>query len=281
MTALFGCLYYAALRPEEAVALRNADCPLPGSGGGGMKVVGYLDRLSATAGTDIRCMVSTQADAVDVDVVRLIHGDTSPAGPGMKTEPVTSVPARSIPGRVQNTFTGSCMVAEGLGQNPVAGTSVSAVIQPTLPEAGHDQGIAALVDAEGTPLLALVVDCDADLVVRDVARARNLCSLAIRWRRGAWYQVRVTVSLDASVHLSCRLARAGGHAAQAEETTVVAARFDSEFSGLVAGAVCCPNVNAQWQPPAPSTARLRTRASRGPMPQESPRSWQTGGSSTT
>ena len=29
MTASFGCLYYAALRPEEAVALRFADCHLP------------------------------------------------------------------------------------------------------------------------------------------------------------------------------------------------------------------------------------------------------------
>jgi integrase len=32
LTAFFGCLYYAALRPEEAVALRLADCHLPGSG---------------------------------------------------------------------------------------------------------------------------------------------------------------------------------------------------------------------------------------------------------
>jgi integrase len=32
LTAFFGCLYYAALRPEEAVALRLPDCHLPGSG---------------------------------------------------------------------------------------------------------------------------------------------------------------------------------------------------------------------------------------------------------
>ena len=29
MEAFFGCLYYAALRPAEAVALREADCVLP------------------------------------------------------------------------------------------------------------------------------------------------------------------------------------------------------------------------------------------------------------
>ena len=29
LTAFFGCLYYGALRPEEAIALRLADCYLP------------------------------------------------------------------------------------------------------------------------------------------------------------------------------------------------------------------------------------------------------------
>jgi integrase len=34
LTAFFGCLYYAALRPEEAVALHLADCQLPTAGWG-------------------------------------------------------------------------------------------------------------------------------------------------------------------------------------------------------------------------------------------------------
>jgi integrase len=34
LTAFFGCLYYAALRPEEAIALRSADCHLPARGWG-------------------------------------------------------------------------------------------------------------------------------------------------------------------------------------------------------------------------------------------------------
>ena len=45
MTAFFGCLYYAALRPEEAVALRFADCRLPGSGWGMLRLA------AATPGT--------------------------------------------------------------------------------------------------------------------------------------------------------------------------------------------------------------------------------------
>jgi integrase len=34
LVAFFGCLYYAALRPEEAIALRRADCHLPRHGWG-------------------------------------------------------------------------------------------------------------------------------------------------------------------------------------------------------------------------------------------------------
>jgi integrase len=38
LTAFFGCLYYAALRPEEAVALRAGDCDLPADGWGTLTI---------------------------------------------------------------------------------------------------------------------------------------------------------------------------------------------------------------------------------------------------
>jgi len=47
MTAFFGCLYYAALRPEEAVALRLADCDLPGSGWGMLRLAAAAPRTAA------------------------------------------------------------------------------------------------------------------------------------------------------------------------------------------------------------------------------------------
>jgi integrase len=51
LTAFFGCLYYAALRPEEAVALRLSDCHLPGSGWGMLRLATVTTR-TATAWTD-------------------------------------------------------------------------------------------------------------------------------------------------------------------------------------------------------------------------------------
>jgi integrase len=47
MAAFFGCLYYAALRPEEAVALRYADCHLPGSGWGMLRLSAASPRTAA------------------------------------------------------------------------------------------------------------------------------------------------------------------------------------------------------------------------------------------
>ncbi len=47
LTAFFGCLYYAALRPEEAIALRSADCHLPGSGWGELRLASAAPRTAA------------------------------------------------------------------------------------------------------------------------------------------------------------------------------------------------------------------------------------------
>jgi integrase len=50
LTAFFGCLYYAALRPEEAVALHASDCHLPARGWGLLTITGAAPR-TATAWT--------------------------------------------------------------------------------------------------------------------------------------------------------------------------------------------------------------------------------------
>jgi integrase len=44
LEAFYGCLYYAALRPSEAVALREADCHLPARGWGRIDLAGSAPR---------------------------------------------------------------------------------------------------------------------------------------------------------------------------------------------------------------------------------------------
>jgi len=48
---------------------------------------GYSDRISVAPGEQIQFMVSCEGAATyQADIVRLIHGDTNPAGPGFKEE---------------------------------------------------------------------------------------------------------------------------------------------------------------------------------------------------
>jgi integrase len=52
LTAFFGCLYYAALRPEEAVALSLIDCHLPTSGWGMLRLASAAPRTAAAWTSD-------------------------------------------------------------------------------------------------------------------------------------------------------------------------------------------------------------------------------------
>src|SRR6202023_2917842 len=59
-----------------------------------MGLVGYVDHLTAQPGDTVKFMVSSQAPRYHVDIVRLIHGDTNPRGPGMK-ETVIDTPTNA------------------------------------------------------------------------------------------------------------------------------------------------------------------------------------------
>ena len=63
---------------------------LSGREGSSMKVVGYSDRLSVQPGQTIRFMVSCELPSYRADVVRLIHGDDNPKGPGFEEEAVST-----------------------------------------------------------------------------------------------------------------------------------------------------------------------------------------------
>ena len=63
MEAFFGCLYYAALRPAEAVALRESDCVLPARAWGRIDLAASEPR----AGTEwtIAVLLKVYANCID------------------------------------------------------------------------------------------------------------------------------------------------------------------------------------------------------------------------
>ena len=72
-----------------------------------MNLVGYTDRLSAAPGDTVRFMVSSEHPRFRADLVRLIHGDESPAGPGYKEREVPSAINGEYPGRSKPIHSGS------------------------------------------------------------------------------------------------------------------------------------------------------------------------------
>jgi len=70
-------------------------------------LLGYADRLSVALGSEISFMVSSEADHYRAHLVRLIHGDTNPAGPGFKACEVMASFAGEHPGVTQQIRTGS------------------------------------------------------------------------------------------------------------------------------------------------------------------------------
>ena len=50
-------------------------------------LIGYVDRFSARPGERIAVKVSSQlSEPYRADLIRIIHGDANPAGPGLKFE---------------------------------------------------------------------------------------------------------------------------------------------------------------------------------------------------
>ena len=76
-----------------------------------MKVVGYADKLSVEPGAAITFMVSSEPGRFSAQLVRLIHGDTNPAGPGYKDETVASTLDGEYEGGLQKLRPGSFLRA--------------------------------------------------------------------------------------------------------------------------------------------------------------------------
>ena len=99
-------------------------------------LIGYVDRFSARPGERIAVKVSSQfQQPYRADLVRIIHGDANPAGPGLKFEEVGAAFAGSYPSRVQPVHSGSCGIV--LAGRKIALSDPCTIVvrvQPWLPD---------------------------------------------------------------------------------------------------------------------------------------------------
>lgn len=102
-----------------------------------MKLVGYPSKLSVEGGGQIEFMISSQLPLFKARVVRLIHGDTNPDGPGFKEQAVESDIEGEYPGREQKIRNGSYVrIPAREDLDCAAGFSLQMWVWPTTPAQG-------------------------------------------------------------------------------------------------------------------------------------------------
>ena len=102
-----------------------------------MRIVGYSDRWSVQPGQTIRFYVHCETGKYRADLVRLIHGDENPKGPGFKEEHIASELSGEYDGKPQPILKGSYGVVEAGADFPaLSDFTVQAWVWPTTPARG-------------------------------------------------------------------------------------------------------------------------------------------------
>src|SRR5215831_4422822 len=102
-----------------------------------MKIVGYADRFSVAPGEVIRFMVSCELHSYQAEIVRLIHGDVNPAGPGFKEQVLQTTVRGTYAGRSQPYRHGSYVrVPDSPVLRELRSFTISLWLYPTTPALG-------------------------------------------------------------------------------------------------------------------------------------------------
>ncbi|MEV8607067.1 N,N-dimethylformamidase beta subunit family domain-containing protein [Amycolatopsis sp. NPDC051373] len=157
-----------------------------------MRLIGYLDQLSARPGDSLPVRISGDGGQVTVDLVRLLHGDTNPLGPGFLSSDVASVPSQVVVAGEQVTPVGSCLRADDVVPAGTTRLSAGVVIWPTTVDAGREQGVLSVVDAGGEPVVAVTLGESGRLRLSTGAGA-VLLEAARPLANRRWYRVSAEV----------------------------------------------------------------------------------------
>jgi N,N-dimethylformamidase len=130
-----------------------------------MNLVGYTDRLSAAPGETVQFLVSSTHRTYRADLVRLIHGDENPLGPGFKEAESEASFNGEYPGRIQPIVTGSYIeVPADPRLNLTGSLTLQAWVMPTTPRKGV-QGLLGKWSASDGTGYALMIDEGGDLAL--------------------------------------------------------------------------------------------------------------------
>ncbi len=161
------------------------------------ELLGYADPMVVHPGDEVRVMVSSEFESYDSQLVRLIHGDTSPQGPGYRAEPVATPADGPHPGRRQQTHIGSYVEVPNPPQ--ISGSfTLAAWVWPTVPTTGlqtivsrcsglggYSLGLGTQRGYSGQPEAASDKDADANKKT-DTGLGLTLCVGRAELSLGVW-----------------------------------------------------------------------------------------------
>ena len=163
-----------------------------------MEIVGYADRLSVQQGEIVRFMVSCQQPRYQADIVRLIHGNENPKGPGFKEEVIETPANGEYPGRHQVLHIGShIIVADNPVLRQVRSFTLQAWVYSTMPQKGA-QGLLTKWSATEGVGYGLVIDEDGSLAlwIGDAAGRVERVGSSKSLQPLAWYFVAATYDAE-------------------------------------------------------------------------------------
>jgi len=128
-----------------------------------LRITGYSDRYSLCPGEEVKFYVNSEkGESYRADIVRMIHGDTNPEGPGFKVEELDTPVSKDYPGRNQIIHGGSYGLVPHDHRMNVESFTLQAFIFPTTPDKGV-QGV--LTKSDGTTGYGLFIDENANLAL--------------------------------------------------------------------------------------------------------------------
>jgi N,N-dimethylformamidase len=161
-----------------------------------MKIVGYSDPLSVRAGEAIAFKVSSESPTYNVQIVRLIHGDDNPNGPGYKAESIDANVNGRHAGQPRELQTGSYVeLDKDEPLRRLSSFTLSAWILPTLAK-DTPQAIMGAWGLAGAGYCLQIVARRLQLICRDREGREHTVQLPEPVAERAWQFVGASLDLE-------------------------------------------------------------------------------------
>ena len=159
-----------------------------------LKILGYPDRYSVAAGERIAFKVSQEeGDTFEARLVRVVHGDCNPEGPGLKLVHIPSSLDGRHPGRRQTIDAGSFMHVERAPALAGSAFTFLCHLWPTLPQE-PDQTLIAQWDPARKAGWRIVISAgELMLVCGDGSGAVAIAGTGRKMLERQWYTVCVAI----------------------------------------------------------------------------------------